>query len=166
MIPLRMAMIATRLTMSPMMACRKGSTIFLFENGSAVTGQTFRVLYSRRSMRLSPGTLATSAFILAVVSFPPALRSAEIPDVPKLLAGIENRYNHIQTLEVAFTETWTLNGRKRIGSGTLVLRKPGKMRWEYAVPPGRLFISDGEFIYSYSQEEHRAEKIKMKAVED
>jgi outer membrane lipoprotein carrier protein len=95
----------------------------------------------------------------------PAL-PAEAPDVPKLLAGIENRYNHIQTLQVAFTETWTLNGRKRTGNGTLLLRKPGRMRWEYSQPPGRLFISDGEYIYSYSPEDRRAEKVKMKAVDD
>lgn len=91
---------------------------------------------------------------------------SEDADVPKLLAGIENRYNHIKTLDVAFTENWTLNGRKRVGSGTLILRKPGKMRWEYSMPPGRLFISDGEFIYSYDPAERRAEKIKMKSVED
>jgi outer membrane lipoprotein carrier protein len=40
------------------------------------------------------------------------------------------------------------------------------MRWEYSMPPGRLFISDGEFIYTYDPEEHRAEKLKMKSVED
>ena len=102
---------------------------------------------------------------LALTLALPAL-PAEAPDVPKLLAGIENRYNHIQTLQVAFTETWTLNGRKRTGSGTLILRKPGRMRWEYSQPPGRLFISDGEYIYSYSPEERRAERVKMKAVDD
>jgi outer membrane lipoprotein carrier protein len=115
-------------------------------------------------MRVRPSFLALG--VLAIPCVPWTLRPADAPDVPQLLASIENRYNHIQTLQVAFTETWTLNGRKRTGSGTLVLRKPGKMRWEYAMPAGRLFISDGEFIYSYSPDEHRAEKIKMKAVED
>ena len=112
-------------------------------------------------MRLLPGYLA---ILLAVASLP--LRSDILPDVPKLLEGIENHYNHAQTLKVAFTETWTLNGRKRTGSGSLELRKPGKMRWEYAMPPGRLFISDGEFIYSLDPDAHRAEKIKMKSVDD
>jgi outer membrane lipoprotein carrier protein len=112
-------------------------------------------------MRLCPGLLA-----FGVLLAPWVLQSADAPDVPQLLAGIENRYNHIQTLQVAFTESWTLNGRKRTGSGTLVLRKPGKMRWEYTMPAGRLFISDGEFIYSYDPEAHRADKIKMKSVDD
>lgn len=103
---------------------------------------------------------------LGLVAAPGALWPADTPDVSKLLTGIENRYNHIQTLQVNFTEVWTLNGRKRTGSGTLVLRKPGKMRWEYSMPPGRLFISDGEFIYTYDPEDHRAEKLKMKSVDD
>jgi outer membrane lipoprotein carrier protein len=114
-------------------------------------------------MRMPSGfLLALGALVLGVIALP----GADTTDVTKLLAGIEDRYNHIQTLQVAFSETWTLNGRKRTGSGTLYLRKPGRMRWEYAMPVGRLFISDGEFIYSYSPEENRAEKIKMKSVED
>jgi outer membrane lipoprotein carrier protein len=117
-------------------------------------------------MRPNPGFLAPGLLAMALVALPLVLWSADTPDVPKLLAGIENRYNHIQTLQVAFTENWTQNGRKRLGSGTLVLRKPGKMRWEYAMPSGVLFISDGEFIYSYYPDQHRAEKIKMKSVED
>jgi len=114
-------------------------------------------------MRLAPIFLALSA--LGIAFLPSALRS-DTPDVPKLLTGIENRYNHIQTLQVAFTETWTLHARQRTASGTLILRKPGKMRWEYAMPAGRLFISDGEFVYSYDPEQHRAEKIKMKSIDD
>jgi outer membrane lipoprotein carrier protein len=108
----------------------------------------------------------TGLLLLAALALPRVVRPAAPPSVPELLTGIENRYNHIQTLEVAFTESWTLNGRKRSGSGTLALRKPGKMRWEYALPAGRLFISDGEYIYSYDPDQRRAEKIKMKAVDD
>jgi len=112
------------------------------------------------SLERSGFVVAASAFLLVGV----ATRSrADAPDVTKLLAGIEDHYNHTQTLRVGFAETWTLNGRKRTGAGTLFLRKPGRMRWEYTAPAGRLFISDGEFIYSYSPEENRAEKIKMKA---
>ncbi len=111
-----------------------------------------------------------SCFLLVAISslmIGFATRSqADTPDIAKLLAGIEDRYNHIQTLQVGFTENWTLNGRKRSGGGTLFLRKPGRMRWEYTAPAGRLFISDGQFIYSYSPEENRAEKIKMKSVDD
>jgi outer membrane lipoprotein carrier protein len=46
------------------------------------------------------------------------------------------------------------------------LRKPGRMRWEYTAPPGKLFVSDGKFMYSYSPQENRAEKMKLKEADD
>jgi len=90
--------------------------------------------------------------------------AAESPDLQRTLKGVEDRYNKIQTLQVKFTESTTSRGRTRSDSGTLYLRKKGKMRWEYA--SGTLFVSDAKFIYSYYPEEHRAEKISMKESDD
>jgi outer membrane lipoprotein carrier protein len=33
--------------------------------------------------------------------------------------------------------------------GKLLVKKPGKMRWEYTAPEKKLFVSDGRKIYSY-----------------
>ncbi len=90
--------------------------------------------------------------------------AAESVDLQRTLKGVEDRYNKIQTLEVKFTENLTSRGRTRTDSGTLYLRKKGKMRWEYA--SGILFISDAKFIYSYYPDEHRAEKMSMKESDD
>jgi outer membrane lipoprotein carrier protein len=90
--------------------------------------------------------------------------AAEPVDLERTLKGVEDRYNHIQTLQVKFTESYTSRGHTRNESGTLYLRKKGKMRWEYT--SGKLFISDGKVIYSYYPEEHRAEKMSMKETDD
>jgi len=90
--------------------------------------------------------------------------SAETVDLQRTLKGVEDRYNKIQTLQVKFTEKITQRGHTRSESGTLYLRKKGKMRWEYA--SGMLFVSDGKFIYSYYPDEHRAEKMSMKESDD
>ena len=96
----------------------------------------------------------------------PAASAADV-DVTKTLKGIEDRYNHIQTLQVNFAETYTLRGRKLPAEkGTLFLRKPGRMRWQYTAPAGKLFVSDGDFIYSYFPDQNRAEKNKFKETED
>src|SRR4051812_37231035 len=87
-------------------------------------------------------------------------------DLSRTLKGIEDRYNHARTLELSFTERYTLQGKQRTEKGELYLRKPGKMRWQYTSPAGKLFISDGKFIYSYSAQDHRAEKMKMKEADD
>jgi outer membrane lipoprotein carrier protein len=69
-----------------------------------------------------------------------------------LLKGVETRYNKAKTLQVLFHEDYTPPGRaKRTESGTLVLRKPGKMRWDYDQPKGKLFVSDGKYLWLYKE---------------
>ena len=89
---------------------------------------------------------------------------ADGPDVGKLLKGVEEHYNRIQTLEVSFTESVTQQGRKHTEKGELFLRKPGKMRWQYS--NGKLYISDGKYIYSYNPGENRAEQMPFKEIDD
>jgi len=92
------------------------------------------------------------------------MRGADTVDLQRTLKGVEDHYNKIRTLQLKFTESWTSKGRTRNDPGVLYLRKPGKMRWEYA--SGQLFVSDGKFIYSYYPEEHRAEKMSIKETDD
>ncbi|MBI3279306.1 MAG: outer membrane lipoprotein carrier protein LolA [Acidobacteria bacterium] len=66
-----------------------------------------------------------------------------------------------------FTETYSAQGRPRkTESGELFLRKPGKMRWQYASPAGKLFLSDGKNVYYYTPLGNKAEKLKLKETED
>jgi outer membrane lipoprotein carrier protein len=94
-----------------------------------------------------------------------ALNAADL-DLSRVLKGVEDRYNHIQTLEVDFKEQYTGQGRKLSNQGKLFLRKPGKMRWQYTSPAGQLVISDGKYIYSYYPSENRAERASMKDTEE
>jgi len=95
-----------------------------------------------------------------------SLGAADGVDVQRTLQGVEDRYNHTQTLQLGFTETYRVQGRVRVEKGELFLRKPGRMRWQYTAPAGKLFVSDGKFIYSYTPQENRAEKMKMKEADD
>ena len=84
-----------------------------------------------------------------------------------LLKGVEARYNKTKTLQVLFQEDYTPPGRpKRSESGTLNLRKPMRMRWDYDQPKGKLFISDGKYLWLYTPAENRAEKMKLKESDD
>lgn len=87
-------------------------------------------------------------------------------DISKLLKGVEDRYNRAQTIQSTFQETYIQQGRRRTESGDLYLRKPGRMRWVYTSPAGKLFVSDGKEVYFYSPESNRAEKMKLKETED
>ena len=89
------------------------------------------------------------------------------PKLDQLLKQVEERYNHAQTLQVLFTEQYTRPGEmRRQESGQLSLRKPGRMRWDYYSPIGKQFISDGKFLYLYTPDDRRAERLKMKETDD
>ena len=84
-----------------------------------------------------------------------------------LLKNVESRYNRAKTLQVVFHEEYTPQGKpRRLESGTLMLRKPRLMRWDYDQPKGKLFVSDGKYLWLYTPSENRAEKMKFQETED
>jgi outer membrane lipoprotein carrier protein len=88
-------------------------------------------------------------------------------DLNALLRGVEEHYNRAKTLEVHFVESYSVQGQARKSeSGELTLRKPGRMRWDYSDPSGKLFVSDGNNVYLYTPETKRVEKTKLKASDD
>jgi len=48
----------------------------------------------------------------------------------------------------------------------LLLRKPGRMRWDYTQPKGKLFVSDGKVLWLYTPADNRATKMKLQESED
>ena len=85
----------------------------------------------------------------------------------QLLQSVEARYNRAQSLKLDFSETYTAPGHPvQTESGTLLLRKPGRMRWDYSSPAGKLYVSDGKDVYLYTPGDHTAEKSKLKESED
>jgi len=84
-----------------------------------------------------------------------------------VLKGVESRYNQAKTLQVSFQEDYTAPGHsRRTESGILMLRKPGRMRWNYSDPAGKLFVSDGKLLWLYTPSENRVEKMKFQESDD
>ena len=102
------------------------------------------------------------------LSLPWLVVSALAADAPlnTVLKDVEYRYNHAKTLQVLFTDQYTPKGGiQRTESGVLLLRKPGKMRWEYTQPDavkGKLVVSDGSFLYIFTPADNRGQKMKLK----
>ena len=94
-----------------------------------------------------------------------ALAADAPPD--NLLKSVEARYNKAKTLQVLFKEEYTSPGHRQLTeSGILMLRKPGRMRWDYSQPAGKLFISDGKLLWIYTPAENRVEKMKFQESDD
>ncbi len=99
-------------------------------------------------------------FLLALCCF-----AADGP-VKKIVGSVDSRYNSLQSFKADFVETYSGNGISRRESGTLALKRPGKMRWDYREPAQKLFVSDGRTAYFYVPGEHQARKTAVKNLDD
>jgi outer membrane lipoprotein carrier protein len=87
-------------------------------------------------------------------------------DVAAIARGVDNHYNQLRSLQANFTEIYRGAGAERVESGTLWLKKPRKMRWEYRSPKEKLFVSDGKSVWFYLPSERQARKTELKKLED
>jgi outer membrane lipoprotein carrier protein len=87
-------------------------------------------------------------------------------DVKTLAAAVDAHYNHLHSLEADFTEVYHGSGMERTETGTLWLKKPGKMRWEYRSPREKLFVSDGKDAWFYVPGDRQARKTTAKKLAD
>lgn len=108
-------------------------------------------------MRVSPS--------IAVIVLFGTLALAQI-DVHQLAQSVDRRYNNLESLETQFTETYRGAGMSRNESGTLWLKRPGKMRWDYRVPRPKLFISDGHTAWFYVPGDQQVRKASVKRLDD
>jgi outer membrane lipoprotein carrier protein len=70
---------------------------------------------------------------------------------PELAAALQRKYDGIKDFSADFTHTYEGGVlRKQITErGRLLVKKPGKMRWDYSAPERKQFVSDGAKMYSY-----------------
>jgi outer membrane lipoprotein carrier protein len=87
-------------------------------------------------------------------------------DVRTIASAVDNRYNHLQSLQAEFTEIYRGNGMDRTESGILWLKKPRKMRWEYRSPREKLFVTDGQDAWFYVRGESQVRREPFKKLED
>lgn len=107
-----------------------------------------------------------SRFIPLVCLLPVSVFAADA-QLDTLLKTVEQHYNRAATLQVLFREDYTRVGHtRRSESGVLELRKPGRMRWEYSDPKGKLAVCDGKIFWTYYPSENRVEKLPLRDSDD
>lgn len=79
---------------------------------------------------------------------------------------VDEHYNALKSLKASFTEIYQGPGVTRNESGTLWLKKPGRMRWEYRQPREKLFLADAHMAYFYVPGERQARKTEIKNLDD
>ena len=86
-----------------------------------------------------------AALLLALMIATPAAAALDAKATADV-AAIEAYLNGINTLKAKFIQT-TGDGKQL--AGTFMLRRPGRMRFEYAPPVKDFIVADGMFIHYY-----------------
>jgi outer membrane lipoprotein carrier protein len=84
----------------------------------------------------------------------------------QLAQRVDKYYNGLHSLRTNFTETFHGMDIDRQESGTLLLRKPGKMHWSYAAPAGKVFLLDGKYAWFYSPGDAQVERVSATQLDD
>jgi outer membrane lipoprotein carrier protein len=100
--------------------------------------------------------------LLCALAFP-----AVAADTPAQIADrVDRFYNSLDSLKADFTQSYRGAGMQRTESGTLWLKHPGKMRWEYRQPATKFFVSDGHTAWFYAPGDQQAHKSSIKKLDD
>ncbi len=83
-----------------------------------------------------------------------------------LIKRVDDHYNHLTSLRARYVEHYTGMGMNRSESGTLLLAKPGRMRWAYDTPVGKVFMLDGKFAWFYTPGDAQVQRIAAKKLDD
>jgi outer membrane lipoprotein carrier protein len=96
---------------------------------------------SLRLLRVAPLLVAAGAV---------AVLAAE-PTAGELAQALQKRIETIHDFSSDFVHVYEGGVLKKqvTERGHLLVKKPGKMRWEYSAPEAKTFVSDGVRLYSY-----------------
>ena len=86
-------------------------------------------------------------------------------DLDAVVDRVQRRYDGAADFRARFTQTLTSTamGRKTNSSGTVLFKKPGRMRWDYEKPERSTYVSDGALLWLYEPEDRQAFKQALKA---
>ncbi len=105
--------------------------------------------------------------VLAAALLLPCLPAQQKPlSTAALAQKVDHHYNTLLSLKADFVENYQGLGMSRTESGVLYLRKPGRMRWAYTQPAGKVFVLDGKFAWFYSQGDPQVQRIPAKELDD
>ena len=87
-------------------------------------------------------------------------------DNDALVRKVDDHYNHLSSLRAHYAEHYSGMGMDRTEEGVLLLKKPGRMRWSYATPVGKVFVLDGKFAWFYTPGDAQTTRVPAKELDD
>src|ERR1700676_5421074 len=95
--------------------------------------------------------LAAGLAVYFAAAFGTTSRAAGGASASELAQALQRRYNGVKDFSADFVHAYQGGVLKKQISerGRVLIKKPGKMRWEYTAPEQKVFVSDGTKMYSY-----------------
>src|SRR5580765_3130295 len=95
--------------------------------------------------------LKTSASSAALAVLLTATSRAADPTAAELAQALQRKIDAVQDFSADFVHTYQGGVLKKqlTERGTVLIKKPGRMRWDYTAPEKKLFVSDGSKVYFY-----------------
>ena len=92
------------------------------------------------------------ALLTVVLAVMPAAAQTAAVSLDDAIRGVEGAYGRMTDLKADFTQTAFNKSLNQTipASGTVYLKKGGKLRWEYAEPTPQQIVSDGKTIWIYT----------------
>ena len=89
--------------------------------------------------------------VVAMMAAPLLVYAQAQPSAEEVGRAVQRHYDQVKDFTADFTHTYQGGVLKKTITerGTVQIKKPGRMRWEYTSPEHKLFVSDGQKIYSY-----------------
>jgi outer membrane lipoprotein carrier protein len=97
-------------------------------------------------------SLLPAVVLAALVALPAAAGPAQPPSAGEVAAELQHKYDGVRDFSADFVheaESGVLR-KKLVERGTLLVKKPGRMRWTYKAPEEKTFVSDGRRMYMYT----------------
>jgi outer membrane lipoprotein carrier protein len=98
-----------------------------------------------------------SSTLFAALAFVAVTAATQAPDqqAAALARTIQERYQLVRDFSADFVHAYKggVLGKQVTERGTVLISKPGRMRWTYTAPEKKVFVSDGRQLYSYIPED-------------
>lgn len=105
----------------------------------------------------------------AWLALPAAAQTPNVrPPIPDISSRLQERYDAIRDFSAEFVHVYE-GGllRKRVTErGTVLIKKPGRMRWTYTDPEPKEFVSDGVKLYAYIPQDKQVIVSSMPAADE
>ena len=111
-----------------------------------------------------PAALTFLSLLGATTPIAPAASGPRLR-VEQVVERIQRRYDGAKDFRARFNQTLTSAafGRKSSSTGEVLLKKPGRMRWNYAQPEPKTYLSDGNTLWLYEPDDKQAFKQDLKS---